>query len=107
MLGGSMNQPGILAAFCLFALEQNYLSLKEDHLRAKKLGAVIAEQSWALLDVNSIQTNIIIFEPVPRQAGPEIVAALKEMGILVYPLDDGRIRLVTHLDFTDDLLNQL
>jgi threonine aldolase len=106
MLGGSMNQPGILAALCLYALEWNYPSLEADHCRAKKLGAVIAARSWALLDVDSIQTNIVIFQPVPQDAGPRIVAALKSKGMLVYPLEDGRIRLVTHLDFTDELLNR-
>jgi threonine aldolase len=106
MLGGSMNQPGILAALCLYALEGNYPRLEADHCRAKKLGTAIAARPWALLDVNSIQTNIVIFEPVPQDAGPQIVATLKSKGMLVYPLEDGRVRLVTHLDFTDDMLNR-
>jgi len=61
MLGGGMRQAGIIAEAALYALENNYERLQEDHDRAHKLAELLAAISSISISIDDIQTNIIIF----------------------------------------------
>ncbi|MFC1783617.1 threonine aldolase family protein [Planctomycetota bacterium] len=101
-LGGGMRQVGVLAAPGIVALTEMIDRLKEDHVRAKKLALGIAEMPGIKLNPDHIDTNIIIFGFVhPKLSQPELVAKLKDNGILA-STPPGGIRLVTHKDIDDE-----
>ncbi|MCB0478045.1 MAG: aminotransferase class I/II-fold pyridoxal phosphate-dependent enzyme [Crocinitomicaceae bacterium] len=100
--GGGMRQAGIIAAGGLFALKNNVQRTKEDHVRAKKLGAIIQQKDWAL-DVFPIETNIVVVKVENVEA---TLDQLKTKGILGIAFGKNLIRFVTHLDFTDEMLDK-
>lgn len=101
-LGGGMRQAGILAAAGLIALEEGPKRLHEDHANAKSLAAGIADIPGVTIDVESVVTNIVIFDiSGTGKSSAEIVAALKDAGILAIGFGDV-IRMVTHCDVSAD-----
>jgi threonine aldolase len=95
-LGGGMRQAGILAAAGLIALEEGPKRLHEDHANARLLAEKIAETP-AEIDLNNVQTNIVIFK-VPGGKADAFVARLKERGILASTVYRHSVRFVTHRD---------
>lgn len=97
-LGGGMRQAGILAAAGLVALEKSPKRLHEDHANARTLAIGLAAIPGIALDVETVETNIVIFDVsgTGRTSG-DICTALKENGILASGFGS-RIRMVTHLD---------
>ncbi len=100
-LGGGMRQAGIIAAAGLYALEHHRERLVEDHARAHRLAESVAEIPCFQIDLDAIQTNIVIFDVSKTgRSGPEIVQELKSHGVLSTSFGHN-IRMVTHLDITD------
>lgn len=98
-LGGGMRQAGVLAAPGLLALRDMVGRLHEDHERAARLAAAVAER-WpgCGLDPASVRTNIVTFS----HAEPEkLLAHLEEQGVLADVIAPGIVRFVTHLDVDD------
>jgi threonine aldolase len=97
VLGGGMRQAGILAAACIYVLENNIERLAEDHANAALLGKGLAEIEELEVPLDFLHTNMVFFS-VPDGRGTELSAYLEKQGILV----DGRknFRLVTHLDIS-------
>ena len=88
-LGGGMRQVGILAAAGLHALDHHLERLAEDHEHAR----LLADACGA--DPSATETNIVVVD-VPD--APEVVAAVREHGVLVSAVGPRTVRLVTHLD---------
>jgi threonine aldolase len=99
MLGGGMRQAGVIAAAGLIALEDGPKRLPEDHENAQILARGLAQIPGIQLDLNKVQTNIIIFDlsETPMQA-PAFVERLRQRKVLAGAVDATRIRLVTHRD---------
>lgn len=97
-LGGGMRQVGVLAAAGLIALEQGPKRLSEDHANARLLAEALANTPGVIIDLNSVETNIVIFRLAAGQGAPELAARLKERGVFISAFGPGAIRLVTHLD---------
>jgi threonine aldolase len=96
-LGGGMRQAGVIAAAGLVALESMTERLAEDHANARMLADAVAECKGASIDMEAVQTNIVIFAVEdPDAAG--LVAALKGRGILASAIGPDHVRLVTHYD---------
>ncbi|KEO74352.1 threonine aldolase family protein [Anditalea andensis] len=103
-LGGGMRQAGILAAAGIYALDHHVERLAEDHRKAKKIGEILEKQSW-VLEVFPVQTNIVIVKL--KDATPaEMLAKLAEKEIRAVKFGKDQIRFVTHLDFTDEHLDE-
>ncbi len=101
--GGGIRQGGILAAAAIYAIEYHLPLLKDDHRRAKQLACEIAAIPGISLDLQSVQTNIIIFDVNPGLIKAEtLVKQLAEEGVLCFTFGPTKIRLVTHLEITDD-----
>ncbi len=95
-LGGGMRQVGILAAAGMIALEDGPKRLHEDHANAKALAVGLTDIPGVAIDVESVATNIVIFDITGTgKSSAEIVAALKDAGILAIGFGDV-IRMVTH-----------
>jgi threonine aldolase len=97
-LGGGMRQVGVLAAAGLVALEQGPKRLHEDHSNARLLAEALANTPCVSIDLESVETNIVIFKLTAGHGAPELAARLKERGVLVSAFTHESIRLVTHLD---------
>lgn len=103
VMGGGMRQSGILAAACIYALQHNIDRLAHDHARAAQLAEVVAGLPW-VKQVLPVQTNIVIFEVADAQA---VASLLKQQGILIQPFSPTLLRMVTHLDFTDEMMDKV
>jgi threonine aldolase len=97
MLGGGMRQSGVLAAAGLIALEEMPARLPEDHANARWMAEQIAEIPGFVIDLATVQTNIVIFRSARRTA-TEIVEALKRQGVLCGTAGPDEVRFVTHRD---------
>ena len=100
LFGGGMRQAGYLAGAGLFALKNNMQRLKEDHRRAKELGTVLEKTTW-VEKVESIETNIVIFQVKPHISENQVIEKMKAKNILLISMGQGKLRFVTHLDYRE------
>jgi len=97
-LGGGMRQAGVLAAAGLIALEQGPKRLHEDHANARLLAEALAKIESVEIDLDAVETNIVVFKLTGDVSAAEVVARLRDRGILASAFAQDAIRLVTHLD---------
>ncbi len=103
MFGGAMRQAGILAAAGLYALDHNLDRLAEDHANARLLAERLAPLPGIRLDLETVESNIVIFRtqaPVPEAEA--IVARARDAGVLVSAFGRRIVRAVTHLDVSGE-----
>ncbi len=100
ILGGAMRQAGHLAAAGIYAIENNYQRLAEDHRRAKEIGAVLKTKKW-VAKVEPIETNILIFTLHPQITQEIVLEKLHQKGISISTMGGGKLRMVTHLDYRE------
>lgn len=100
-LGGGMRQAGILAAAGLIALEDGPKRLVEDHRSARLLAEAVALSPKVEIDLEGVQTNIVIFRLVDGGA-VEFVSGLQVKGVLASAIGTHVVRFVTHLDVDGD-----
>lgn len=105
-LGGGMRQAGYLAAAGIFALENNIERLKIDNNRAKQLGEVLEKLPY-VKTLRPVQSNIVIFDLSPEISAAEYIAELERHGILAVPFGPQTVRFTTHLDLTDEMIEQV
>jgi len=104
--GGGMRQAGILAAAGLFAIEHNFQRLAEDHRRAKYFAEEISKISRVKIDLETVQTNIVLFE-VEGLTAAEVCQIVKNnsktgSSLLLSIGKKYLVRALTHLDVNDD-----
>jgi threonine aldolase len=101
VFGGGMRQAGIIAAGGLYALKNNIERLKIDHENAKQLEQALLSCEW-VETVIPVETNIVV--PIIKNAEKrdEIIEKLKAKNILIMPFGPGMLRLVTHLDVSQN-----
>jgi threonine aldolase len=98
MLGGALRQSGILAAAGLYALDQGFDRLAEDHANARAIAQRIA-QTEADIDMATVQTNIVIFRLPPHLPdAATVVRRAQEQGVLVGAFAPRTVRATTHLN---------
>jgi threonine aldolase len=97
-LGGGMRQAGILAAAGLIALEHGAARLHEDHANARLLAEALSNIENVAIDLDSVETNIIVFRLTGGVNAADVVARLRARGILASAFGPDALRLVTHLD---------
>ena len=103
LFGGAMRQVGYLAAAGIYALDNHVDRLAEDHRRARLLGQTLESCSY-VRKVEPIDTNIVIFNLEDDVDEATFLKAMSDKNILMITMGQGKLRLVTHLDFTDDML---
>jgi threonine aldolase len=96
MFGGGMRQAGIVAAGALYAVKNHYSRLTEDHENAQEFAQKIADIPGVEVELETVQTNIVIFSLIENNA-KDSVAALKRHDVLMNALGDSQVRAVTHL----------
>jgi threonine aldolase len=101
MLGGGMRQVGILAAAANFALDNNINRLADDHLHAKMLATGLATIKGFNVNVEHVETNIVVFDV--KESGftvEEVLQKMGERGVLLIAFGETLIRAVTSLAVT-------
>lgn len=101
ILGGGMRQIGYLAAAGLYALDNNIERLLEDHKKAKEIAAVLRGLS-AVSHVEQVETNIVIFSLENEIEEQKFMQALNKHMIRISAMGKGKLRMVTHLDYTHE-----
>ena len=97
-LGGGMRQAGVLAAAGLIALEKMPARLHEDHANARLIAEALSHIDCVKFDLDSVETNIIIFKVTGGVSAEDLVARMKTRGVLIDILGPTTIRMVTHHD---------
>jgi len=105
VMGGGMRQAGYLAAAGIYALDHHVDRLKEDNRRAKILGETLAAKPW-VESVRPVKTNIVIFDLAAPLNAAGFLDKIKEQGINAAPFGPNTVRFVTHLDFTESMLER-
>lgn len=102
LFGGAMRQVGFLAAAGIYALDNHIERLAEDHQKAKEIGEVLESVSY-VVKVEKIETNIVIFYVDDKIGADNFINKMAIKNILLTPMGEGKIRIVTHLDYTDKM----
>lgn len=103
VLGGGMRQSGFLAAAGIYALDNHVDRLANDHKKAKEIGAVL-EKMGCIQKVEPIETNIIIFElDESKMTSESFLSELNKRNISIIGMGQGKLRIVTHLDYTEEM----
>lgn len=101
LLGGGMRQAGYLAAAATYAVDHHVDRLAEDHKRAKEIGELLTQLPF-IQKVEPIETNIIIFEIDESLLSAErFLEKLKANNVHIIGMGQGKLRIVTHLDYTE------
>ena len=102
LFGGAMRQVGFLASAGIYALDNHINRLEEDHQKAKEIGAVLESVSY-VTNLETIETNIVIFYVDEKIGVAKFIQKMKDKNILLTPMGEGRIRIVTHLNYTKEM----
>jgi threonine aldolase len=93
-----MRQAGVLAAAGLMALEEGPKRLHEDHANARLLAEALTHIDGVEIDLDAVETNIVIFKLAGGRSASDLTARLKARGILMSAVGPSSVRSVTHLD---------
>jgi len=105
VFGGGMRQAGYLAAAGIYALENNIERLALDHRHAQQIVAALKETDF-IGDMYPVETNIIIFEVTGKYSAQSLTEKLKENNILAMAISATQIRMVLHLDVTEEMVKE-
>ena len=107
VFGGGMRQTGIIAAGALYGLEHHVERLKEDHEKARIFAERISSLPHVAIDLEAVQTNIVIIDIEKTGKRPDdIIALLKSKGVLVTIGSYTSVRAVMHLDVSLEHVKQ-
>lgn len=103
-LGGGMRQAGVLAAAGIVALEQMVDRLSEDHCRARKLTAGLAQVPGVCIERETPPTNMVFvsLDSALSLTSAELAQRLLAYGVRVGAVGSQRIRMVLHHDVDDE-----
>ncbi|MEM7512205.1 MAG: GntG family PLP-dependent aldolase [Bacteroidota bacterium] len=106
MMGGGMRQGGYLAAAGLYAITHHVERLAQDHKHARQIEEVLIKHP-GILEVMPVETNIIIFQPDPSwMTVSQLIEVLGKEGVKVSPFGKEYIRIVTHLDISEQMVDK-
>lgn len=105
VFGGGMRQAGMLAAAGIYALDQHVERLKEDHEKAREIAEALTSSAW-VKSVMPSQTNIIVAELEPDFSQQVMLEKLRGKGVYAMGFGPGKIRFVTHLDITAEMIQE-
>ena len=104
VLGGGMRQAGYLAAAGIYALENHIERLALDHRHAQQIVRALQKKDFTG-NMYPVETNIIIFEVKGNYSSRSLAEKFKENNILVMAISDTQIRMVLHLDVTEEMVD--
>ena len=105
VFGGGLRQAGFVAAAGFFALEHHVKRLAEDHHKARLLAETLQGKEF-VESIMPVETNIVSIQVKLPHTPQNIAAMLKEQGLLCIAISPTQIRLVTHLDISEQMLQK-
>ena len=107
LFGGAMRQAGIVAAAGVYALDHHVERLADDHARARKLAKAVAA-AGVPIELERVETNFVQIDVGPLGLDrTEALVRLHDAGVgLSATIHPTVIRAVTHLELTDDDIEQ-
>ncbi len=102
ILGGGMRQIGHIAAAGLYALDHNVERLEDDHKKASEIATLLETRPY-IETVEPTETNIVIFYLKKAVSEAQFMEELLKNNIRISDMGEGKLRIVTHLDYTDDM----
>jgi threonine aldolase len=96
MLGGGMRQAGVLAACGIVAIEKMIDRLQDDHENARILAEGLAATEGVSIDLDTVQSNIVVFNVAGLGGSRSFIDQLEKEGIRCLPRDEQVVRMVTH-----------
>lgn len=105
VFGGGMRQAGYLAAAGIFALENNIERLADDHRHAKQIAEALSKKDFTG-KMMPVETNILIFEVIGNYTAKTLVEAFKKYDILVSAISPTQVRIVLHLDVSEEMVRE-
>lgn len=107
MVGGGMRQAGIIAAPGIVALTKMVSRLKDDHVNAKRLAVALTGFDGIDIDMESVQTNIVIADVSGTGMNAEgFVEKCRKNGILIFSFGPQSVRFVTHYGVVSKDINE-
>ncbi len=105
VLGGGMRQVGFMAAAGIYALDNHLEQLKKDNERASEIAEVLSSLDY-VGKVEPVETNIIIFYLEDPENEKAFMDKLSENNIRISNMGQGKLRIVTHLDYSEEMHHQ-
>ncbi len=102
VLGGGMRQVGFMAAAGLYALDNNVDRLAEDHKKALEISTVLSQVAY-VSKVEPTETNIVIFYLSEGVNEEKFIKDLENKDIRISNMGHGKLRVVTHLDYSNTM----
>jgi threonine aldolase len=102
VLGGGMRQIGFMAGCGLYALQHHVERLKIDNDRAKAIGKHLERLDY-IKSVDPVETNIVIFYLLDSIEEVDFMDYMEDHNIRISQMGEGKWRIVTHLDYTQDM----
>jgi threonine aldolase len=102
VLGGGMRQIGFMAAAGIYALDNHVQRLAEDHKKASEIAEILSKQPF-VKKVEPTETNIVIFYLSEGISEEKFMQDLLQKNIKISGMGQGKLRIVTHLDYTDEM----
>jgi len=102
VLGGGMRQIGFMAAAGIYALDNHLDRLAEDHKKASEISEMLSKQSY-IKKVEPTETNIVIFYLSENVSEEKFMNDLLQKNIKISGMGQGKLRIVTHLDYTYEM----
>ena len=106
LMGGGMRQSGYLAAAGIYAIENHFQRLKVDHENAQLIEKALKEKDFTGT-ILPVETNMVIFEVKGRYTAESFANFLKTKDIHCIPISPTQIRMVTHLDVSEKMMDDL
>ncbi len=102
VLGGGMRQIGFMAAAGIYALDNQFERLAEDHKKASEIAHTLSQHSY-IRKVEPTETNIVIFYLSEGISEEKFINDLLQKNIKISGMGQGKLRIVTHLDYSDEM----
>jgi threonine aldolase len=106
MWGGGMRQVGILAAAADYAIDHVWPLLSEDHRRARSFAEGIKQASGLDVDLNTVETNIVIFKVLDGEVD-RVLHIFEQQGIGMTRFGADVIRATFHYQIDDEHLEYI
>ncbi len=106
LFGGAMRQVGYLAAAGIYALDNHINRLQEDHDNIQTIAKMLEKQAY-IDEILPSETNIVIFKLNKSITETDFIKKLAENNVLVVDFGPQTIRMVTHLDFKTEMLEEV
>ena len=76
--------------------------MAEDHKKASEIANVLSKQSY-VKKVEPTETNIVIFYLKEGFSEEKFMNDLQKQNIIISNMGQGKLRIVTHLDYTEEM----